>query len=348
MKNPAAGKKFLFSLILTFLCLGVLELLFRLLPEPPRAYGYRLIYNPEMDFPKYYLKDKALFWRLRPNLHVKSGFVTSGEYRTNSGGFRDREFAEKPAAGKKRLLCLGNSVTFGWRVDESEAYPQILQKLLSDEYEVYNCAQTGYTTFQGKRLFNELLQKYRPDVVTIAYVWNDLLPAASGIADSGQKMPPQALLSAQNALARLVVYHWARFFFLKASSARPATSETPRVSLPEYRTHLQEMLDGCRVRGVQAILVLPPAPQPEWLGRSEVRYRKLFYDPFQQYAVILTELAAANGVPLVDADSALAGELSIWENLPEDFVHPSAQAHQKIAGLLSAALFESRAPSTPQ
>ncbi len=338
MENLTAGKKVLFSVLWIFLALATLELFFRLLPEPPRAHGYRLIYNPEMDFPKYYLKDKALFWRLRPKLQVLSGFVVSGDYRTNAAGFRDREFTEKPVAGRKRILCLGNSVTFGWRVAEKEAYPQVLQRLLSEKYEVYNCAQTGYTTFQGRRLLRELLQKYRPDVVTIAYIWNDLLPAANGIADSGQKMPSQAFLSAQNFLAGLAVYRWARFFFLKVSSARPRVLETPRVPLRDYRVYLQEMVEGCRAHGVQPILVLPPAPQSEWLGKEGVRYRTLFYNPFRRYATILKELAAADGVPLVDADSVLAGELSIWENLPEDFIHPSGRAHQKIAGLLSAAL----------
>ncbi|MCI0406303.1 MAG: GDSL-type esterase/lipase family protein [candidate division Zixibacteria bacterium] len=346
MENLTAGKKVLFSVLWIFLALAALELFFRLLPEPPRAYGYRLLYNPELDFPKFYLKDEKLFWRLRPKQHIQSGFVVSGQYRTNSEGFRDREFTENRAEGKKRILCLGNSVTFGWRVAEEEAYPQALQKLVADDYEVYNCAQTGYATFQGKRLLDELLQKYHPDVVTIAFIWNDLLPAANGIADSRRKMPPQVLLSAQNALAHLAIYRWGRFFFLKVYSVKPAASETPRVPLAEYRTYVQEMLDSCRAHQVHPILILPPAPQPEWLGIQAERYRIEFYEPFRQNAAVLKALASANRVPLVNADSALAGELAVWENLPEDFVHPSAQAHRKTAELLSSALAESKTPST--
>ncbi|HXF49855.1 MAG TPA: GDSL-type esterase/lipase family protein [Verrucomicrobiae bacterium] len=348
MDNLTAGKKALFSVLWAFLALTAIELFFWLLPEPPRTQGYRLIYNPELDFPKFYLKDQQLFWRLRPNQHLKSGFVVYGEYRTNAEGFRDREFMENRIADKKRVLCLGNSVTFGWRVAEEEAYPQVLQKLLSDKFEVYNCAQTGYTTFQGKRLLGKLLQKYQPDVVTLAYIWNDLLPAANGVADSKQKLPPQAVLSLQNALAHSAAYRWGRFFFLKFTSRPPLASETPRVPPDEYRTYLQEMLDSCRARQVRPVLLLPPAPKPEWLNIQAERYRKLFYEPFRQYAVIFKELALVGRIPLVDADSALAGELSVWENLPEDFVHPSAQAHQTMARLLSASLFESQSPAMPQ
>ena len=348
MKNLTTGRKAFFSVALALLTLTAIELLFQLFPEPPRSHGYRLIYNPELDFPKFYLKDKNLFWRLRPNQSIKSDFVVSGEYRTNASGFRDREFSEKRAAGKKRILCLGNSVTFGWRVAEGAAYPQALQKLLFDEYEVYNCAQTGYTTFQGERLLNELLQKYRPDAVTIAYIWNDILPAANGVSDSEQKMPPQPILSAQNLLARFAAYRWGRLLFLKLFSARPKISETPRIPLPYFRNYLQEMLDSCRAYNAQPVLVLPPAPKPEWLGIQKEPYQKLFYARFQQYAAEIKKLAALKKCSFVDADSALAGELSIWENLPEDFIHPSAQAHQKIARLLSNAYFEMQKSPAPK
>ncbi|HEU4436535.1 MAG TPA: GDSL-type esterase/lipase family protein [candidate division Zixibacteria bacterium] len=345
MENLTAGKKVLFSVLWAFLALAAIELFFQLLSEPPRAQGYRLIYNPELDFPKFYLKDEKLFWRLRPNLQIKSGFVVSGEYRTNPEGFRDQEFVENRSVGKKRILCLGNSVTFGWRVAEEEAYPQVLQNLISSEYEVYNCAQTGYTTFQGKRLLGELLQKYHPDIVTIAYIWNDLLPAANGIADSKQKMPPPSILSVQNFLARFAAYRWGRFFFLKIFSKTPSVSEMPRVPLAEYRTNLLEILDNCRAHRVQPVLVLPPAPKPEWLGIQAERYGKLFYEPFRQYAAAVKELSATRQIPLVNADSPLANKLSIWENLPEDFVHPAAVAHKKIAELVLAALAETNTSS---
>ena len=329
------------------LTLTAIELLFQLFPEPPRSHGYRLIYNPELDFPKFYLKDRNLLWRLRPNQSIKSKFVVSGEYRTNASGFRDREFSEETAKGKKRILCLGNSVTFGWRVAEKEAYPQALQEILPNGYEVYNCSQTGYTTFQGKRLLIELLQKYRPDAVTIAYIWNDILPAANGVSDSEQKMPQQPILSAQNLLARFAAYRWGRLLFMKLFPARPKISETPRVPLLDFRNYLQEMLDSCRAYNAQPVLVLPPAPKPEWLGIQMEPYQKLFYAPFRQYAAEIKKIASAHRIPLIDADSALAGELAIWENLPEDFIHPSARAHQKIARLLSDVLSEFKTVKLP-
>ncbi len=337
MENLSRGKKFFFSALLFIFALAALEFFLRFLPEPPRSQSYRLVYNPELDFPKFYLKDAKLFWRLRPNQTIKSDFAVAGVYRINSAGFRDREFSEKPTPGKCRVLCLGNSVTFGWRAAQEESYPQVLQKMAED-YEVYNCGQTGYTTFQGKRLLAQLLRKYRPEAVTIAYIWNDLLPAANGIADSRQTMPPQIVLKVQNFLAHLALYRWGRYLTLKLFSFPPKVSELARVSLEEYHANLQAMVDSCLLHAVRPVLILPPAPRPELLGSGQERYGRFFYQSFQKYAVEMKRVALANHVPLVDADSALADERSIWEELPDDFVHPNGTGQKQIAHLLASVL----------
>lgn len=320
--------------------------MFRLLPEPPRSPSYRFIFNPELAFPKFYLKDSKLFWRLRPNQAIRSDFVVAGFYHINAAGFRDREFSDTPAPGKTRVLCLGNSVTFGWKMGQDDAFPQVLQA--RNKYlEVYNCGQTGYTSFQGKKLLASLLPKYRPQAVVVEFIWNDLLPGFGGRPDSRQKMLPKSILSLQNFLSRLAAYRWGRYLLLRFFAVQPETSGIPRVLPEEYEANLREIADSCRVYQARPIFLLPPAPKPEWFGSQKERYRKLFYDPFQQYAAEIKKFAAAYRIPMIDADSALSGELSIWENLPEDFVHPSARAHQKIALLLSAVLSEFKTVKLP-
>lgn len=347
MENPGPERKLFFSIILALFSLAAFEFFCRLLPEPPRSPGYRLIFNPELSFPKFYLKDSNLFWRLRPNQVIKSSFVVAGEYRINAAGFRDREFSDPPAPGKTRVLCLGNSVTFGWRVGQEDAFPQVLQA--RNKYlEVYNCGQTGYSSFQGKRLLASLLPKYRPQAVVVEFIWNDLLPGFGGRPDSRQKMLPQSILSLQNFLSRFAAYRWGRYLLLRFFAVQPEASNLPRVLPEEYAANLREIADRCRAYQAKPVLLLPPAPKPEWLGSQEKRYHELFYDPFRQYAVEIKKFAAAYRIPIVNADSALSGLLSIWENLPEDFVHPSARAHQKIAELLSIVLSETNNLPTPK
>ena len=50
---------------------------------------------------------------------------------TNSQGFRGPEIPKKKQ--KRRILCLGDSVTFGWGVEEEASYPALLRKTLGFE-----------------------------------------------------------------------------------------------------------------------------------------------------------------------------------------------------------------------
>ena len=55
-------------------------------------------------------------------------------------------FANKPQ-GKIRVACVGNSVTYGFRLPERErtAYPVVLQNMLGNHYEVRNFGHSGAT-----------------------------------------------------------------------------------------------------------------------------------------------------------------------------------------------------------
>lgn len=47
---------------------------------------------------------------------------------------------------KKKVICVGDSITYGHGVAENrgtDSYPAILQRLLSDEYEVHNFGVCG-------------------------------------------------------------------------------------------------------------------------------------------------------------------------------------------------------------
>jgi lysophospholipase L1-like esterase len=39
---------------------------------------------------------------------------------------------------KKRIICIGDSLTFGWGALDEETYPAILGKLLAPDFEVIN------------------------------------------------------------------------------------------------------------------------------------------------------------------------------------------------------------------
>src|SRR5262249_36574622 len=133
--------------------------------------------------------DPLLLWALRPNLdHVIWNLTMVS---TNADGVRyPRAVGPKPA-GTFRIVCLGDSVTFGFRVprvlprspqdyDPSWLpYPALLENALraanpGREIEVVPLAVPGYTSHQGLAWLRRDIDRYTPDIVTACFGWNDI------------------------------------------------------------------------------------------------------------------------------------------------------------------------------
>jgi lysophospholipase L1-like esterase len=106
-------------------------------------------------------------WELVPN------FVTS-DVRINRQGFRGPDLMK---GGITRILCLGDSTTFG-PAGEKNPYPHVVQAVLarrrmSRPVEVINAGVNGHATcnmiFRIKRLL-----RFNPDIIIICAGWNDL------------------------------------------------------------------------------------------------------------------------------------------------------------------------------
>lgn len=171
-------RRFLFTgaVIVGFFCL--LELVLRLLPAAPShgpdnlAHQLTVVTNAE-DYE--YLPGTGLFWRPRP------GRLLGGTYVINRDGFRGATIAESlpdgpPPPRVKRIVCLGNSATFGWTIaDTADTWPAQLQSLLGEGYQVLNLARPGYTSFQGRVMLEELAGRLQPALIIAAFGWNDCL-----------------------------------------------------------------------------------------------------------------------------------------------------------------------------
>ncbi len=134
-----------------------------------------------------YAWDRHLFYRLRPNVAVPLTDVmappgvrerTRWTLRTNAYGFPGREVAPGPHPGTYRIVCMGDSSTFGWGVESDEAYPALLEAELRRRHpdlrlEVVNLGVCGYSSFQGRILMEREALRWEPDLVTISYGSND-------------------------------------------------------------------------------------------------------------------------------------------------------------------------------
>ena len=94
--------------------------------------------------------------------------------RINSMGFRGADVSPGDR-NKLRVICLGDSCTFGWGEEEKYAYPSVLERDLSESRptRVYNTGVAAYSSAQGLVQFGKIKYTLAPDVVTISFGGND-------------------------------------------------------------------------------------------------------------------------------------------------------------------------------
>lgn len=88
----------------------------------------------------------------------------------------------EPKAGKSRVVILGDSITAGYGLDRSEAYPALLQAKFDQAglpREVVNAGVSGDTTAGGLRRIDWALGAKGADVLVIALGGNDGLRGIS-------------------------------------------------------------------------------------------------------------------------------------------------------------------------
>ena len=105
---------------------------------------------------------------------------------TNSLGFRSPELQEPKS--KFRILCIGDSVTFGWGVADDETYPALLQKEFP-EAEVINVGVPALKPEHVLSYVNNFIETVKPDLVLLAMRPNWMTPnALQSYAQTAKKL----------------------------------------------------------------------------------------------------------------------------------------------------------------
>ena len=139
-------KRLLFTL--ATLCIGILLTLFA--AEGALRLWHHFQPKPEEANLYVVSKNKLRRFHHRPGARLKkSGNVP---VNINSLGFRGREYPSAKGSGVRRILVLGDSVTFGLFVKEEKLFTNVLEKLLNEgegafEYEVLNSGVSGYNVW---------------------------------------------------------------------------------------------------------------------------------------------------------------------------------------------------------
>jgi hypothetical protein len=165
-------QKSLFLGVNALVGLGVIEGTARLLVPAPLEW---------LERPTRILRyDAERGWALRPNT---DDFTVDKPAHVNSDGFRDREYEVEKPSGTKRIVCVGDSYTYGWGVDVEDSFPKKLESRLAktSRTEVLNLGLFGYNTRQARLTLEKTGLKYKPDLVIYSMYWDDLLPVRADL-----------------------------------------------------------------------------------------------------------------------------------------------------------------------
>lgn len=101
-------------------------------------------------------------------------------YQINSLGFREREPTPTPPPDTDRVICLGDSFTFGVGVHQADTYARQLEGILNARpgrrREVLSFGMFGYDTIEERQSY-AVARRYHPKLVLLAMVNNDNMNA---------------------------------------------------------------------------------------------------------------------------------------------------------------------------
>lgn len=290
--------------------------------------------------------DPLLFWRLKPNLDraVWDFTVVS----TNSQGIRhDGELGPKEP-GAIRVVCLGDSVTFGYRVPlvwperpdqyarDQLPYPMLLERALraanpGRKIEVVTLAVPGYTSYQGLLWLRREIDRLRPDVVTVCFGWNDVtLRAATDretMPDGSARVLLRRFASSSQALAHATL--WLQRRRARAEQLeqiqRPAP-QTPRVPEGEFVANVIDIARLSRDRGARPLIV-------------GTVYRDAVTNPVEAARIrghrdLLRSAAQVHGVDYLDIPELTEANHPNSKKLFGELIHPNHEGHRVFAAAL--------------
>ena len=343
---------------------GVLRLL---LPEPANSRFHQInqivvfLGTQESDLMLDY--DPERFWKLKSGIVIDdpNNLFWQGTV-SNSLGFRCAEFSLERSPESLRVVCFGDSSTFGIGSKVEDAWPSQLQSLIENygysgakKVEVINAGVPGYSSHQGLQHMRQELDRLQPDVVMASYAnndfwhWDQTTDADHASGFSGNKRLRRTFLKSRvvQVLADMTDrfrsgpqtvsnstpspnQHWAQAATLNYVS--PIDEWTRRVPLDAFRDNVNQMANLCETRRLPLILVKWP-DQPQSLGR---------WSPRIEYQDVLDEVAVARGLHVADVVSVFQDNRS-WAAhtyIPNDIVHVNRDGNRLAASAAFQALCE--------
>lgn len=254
---------------------------------------------------------------------LKPGVIDANRY-----GFRGPTPDPPETPGKVRIICSGDSFTFGWALGPHSAFPYLIQTQLNGrergKYEVLNFGVAGYSTAEEVSKLEAEADQWKPKLVVLGYVLND--PENEPIQELAAYFAP--------------VEWWQH-----SQLIRGAMSASREISIKRAGDYVKWLhrKDGPQWAGVLAALdrlkhwaekanvkvlvaVFPNIPEP---GSTWKDY------PYHALHEQVIDAARARGFATLDLTDALSKEEPQSIRVSATDRHPNAKGHQIIAAEIS-------------
>lgn len=283
--------------------------------------------------------------------------------RINDLGFRGRDFPRAKEPGVLRVLCVGDSYTFGEYVDDDATFPAALERKLREAgnsaVEVINAGVNGYTITDEAAFLREKGFDLHPDAVVLGFVLNDLTDLTRKVSsrenqrNAAKEISTSALSPLKALLRKTATYNL--LFLMKARAVarmnmsptqqelpidhllHPPFDERTEALFQRYAAELASLAEDCRARDITLTLAVFPFYEQVVEGASAEAQARL------------ARIGADAGVKVVDLLEPFhrvgptAAELFL---MPLDH-HPSASGYEVAAREVGLALHAERPGATP-
>lgn len=253
----------------------------------------------------------------------------------NQWGFRGPEFEAQRTPGTTRIMCLGDSCTFGNLGDY--CYPRVVEKTLRQrgiKAEVINAGVEGYdSSHLLMRLPHDL--SFKPEIATLYIGWNDLW-----------EEPEMGFWERNFILCRIPLGFYHRlnrpkhFRDLKFYRALEGYRHTPA-----FLGRIRKIIRMAKASGARPALITlpslfstdyPPSKHALAIGRVELSGNAyLLAAKIRDYNQALRELAKEEKIPLLDAEAWSKTALNPREAYFIDSVHLNDLGSEKLGIFLA-------------
>jgi lysophospholipase L1-like esterase len=270
---------------------------------------------------------------------------------TNERGLRYERPVGQKAPGAFRVLCVGDSVTFGFRVPqvflkrpadvrpEWLPYPARMENALRRAnpgrvIEVIPLAVPGYSSHQGLAWLRRDIGELQPDVVTLLFGWNDISlrsrPDHESMKTGALDVLARRLLCQSQALIR--AWRWVHGRAGEGRAGGGQAAGVVRVPVERFVGNYLAMVRLARQQGAGVLVIGPVyrdrvAYPPE--GERIASHRRALRSAMKAAGVSYLEIPALT-------EEAYPGNLPLFS----EHIHPNHKGHRLMAESLLAYMAE--------